>query len=650
MNQLTMHNFCIFEGTQTLDFGVASKNKPIVLVGGSNGRGKTTILQAVSLCLYGSRAAAFVSQKLPYSQYLKECIHHNCLNASLRMEVVLDIDEQPTTIQIDRKWSVGAKAKGIEESFEVSCEGQKDDYLTDNWANHMEMIMPATMSQFFLFDGESIGRLTSEHNDRQFKSAMRTLLGLDVVDVLEGDIKTLIEKNSVLASLQVQDAELQSIKSKDEQLAKQLSQIEQEILQYQKTIDQNNEKQIQLENQFVKEGGKIWNGKIEKQKKKQKLERQQKECEQGITKWLEGSAPLLMVHKLLQAMQDTAQKESDFDAVQEQYESVQEFVKEYALSEKSLLDALKLLGQRKEYFQAKLPQDRLGMTKHTKQQLSFLLAQDKETEFEKVNKQLHHRQKIQKEIDKQTRYLDAQTHKKPIVSSLIEQIKKLNTQVATDTNQLSQLQAQKIQIEQEKSATQEQLIKLLENRIGQLDGRDAATKIAKHATMVQSVLKIFAQKVQKQKVDAIAQIIQEKFAMILGKQGLVDGIQIDSTSLDLVLYGRSRQIIPHNSLSAGEQQLLATAILWGIIDYTAYQFPLMIDTPLARLDAAHRKNYVHNYLPKVSNQVIVLSTNAEIVGSLKDRIADKIAITYLLQYEETTHSTKIEKGYFEECL
>ena len=42
------------------------------------------------------------------------------------------------------------------------------------------------------------------------------------------------------------------------------------------------------------------------------------------------------------------------------------------------------------------------------------------------------------------------------------------------------------------------------------------------------------------------------------------------------------------------------------------RLPIIIDTPLSRLDSAHRDNIVNNYFPNAGEQVIILSTDTEI--------------------------------------
>ena len=56
ISKLTLYNFGVYAGENTFEF---HSEKPVVLIGGMNGRGKTTFLDAVLLALYGPNSFAF---------------------------------------------------------------------------------------------------------------------------------------------------------------------------------------------------------------------------------------------------------------------------------------------------------------------------------------------------------------------------------------------------------------------------------------------------------------------------------------------------------------------------------------------------------------------------------------------------------------
>ena len=92
--------------------------------------------------------------------------------------------------------------------------------------------------------------------------------------------------------------------------------------------------------------------------------------------------------------------------------------------------------------------------------------------------------------------------------------------------------------------------------------------------------------------------------------------------------------------------MFAIAIIWGLALSSGYKLPVVIDTPMARLDSAHRYNFINRYLPNASSQVIVLSTDEEVNGQYLDQLREHIGTYYTLKYDEVAKSTSILSGYF----
>src|SRR5262245_58708985 len=79
LEQLTLPNFFLFRGEQSFHLPPAQRNAkpvPIILFGGINGGGKTTLLDAIQLALYGGRARCSKRANLAYDDFLRESIHH----------------------------------------------------------------------------------------------------------------------------------------------------------------------------------------------------------------------------------------------------------------------------------------------------------------------------------------------------------------------------------------------------------------------------------------------------------------------------------------------------------------------------------------------------------------------------------------------
>jgi DNA sulfur modification protein DndD len=132
----------------------------------------------------------------------------------------------------------------------------------------------------------------------------------------------------------------------------------------------------------------------------------------------------------------------------------------------------------------------------------------------------------------------------------------------------------------------------------------------------------------------------------LRKSELVTGLTIDPETFEPTLTDRDGQMLPFDRLSAGERQLLATSLLWGLARASGRPVPTIIDTPLGRLDSSHRRHMVKRYFPCASHQVLLLSTDEEIVDSYYQMLKPFITRSYLLAYDEKIGRTMIKRGYF----
>lgn len=104
-------------------------------------------------------------------------------------------------------------------------------------------------------------------------------------------------------------------------------------------------------------------------------------------------------------------------------------------------------------------------------------------------------------------------------------------------------------------------------------------------------------------------------------------------------------------LSAGEQQILATALLAGLASATSKLVPFVTDTPAGRLDESHRQNLLEFWTNgQQGRQIIILSQNTEITFDVYQSIKNKVSKVFLLRkqldelgFDETT---VLENSYF----
>ncbi len=144
----------------------------------------------------------------------------------------------------------------------------------------------------------------------------------------------------------------------------------------------------------------------------------------------------------------------------------------------------------------------------------------------------------------------------------------------------------------------------------------------------------------------IGDLVLEALQRLLRKESLVATVTIDPDTHTVELTGRDGSRLMANQMSAGERQLLAVSLLWGLARASGQPLPVVVDTPLGRLDGTHREHLVERYFPYASHQVILLSTDTEIDEPTYARVRKFVGRSYRLSFDQTTNSTSVLPGYF----
>jgi len=189
------------------------------------------------------------------------------------------------------------------------------------------------------------------------------------------------------------------------------------------------------------------------------------------------------------------------------------------------------------------------------------------------------------------------------------------------------------------------LIKLREADAKNKQLRDDRARILRHSAKVRETLEAFRHGVIARHVARIEQLVLESYQTLLRKSGLVTRLSINPEDYALTLYGHDARELSSERLSAGERQLLAIALLWGLAKASGRPLPMAIDTPLGRLDSVHRMHLIERYLPFASHQILLLSTDEEIMGDYHRHLLPWIGHTYLLIHDDKTASSRVMKGY-----
>jgi DNA sulfur modification protein DndD len=166
------------------------------------------------------------------------------------------------------------------------------------------------------------------------------------------------------------------------------------------------------------------------------------------------------------------------------------------------------------------------------------------------------------------------------------------------------------------------------------------------ASRVQSVLGRYEKELKHRKIEELEDLTTEMYRRLARKDDFVGRVKINPQTFDVAVHDPRGRIRVKRSLSAGEKQIYAISLLWGLAKASDVELPIIIDTPFARLDSEHRTKIARHYFPHASEQVIILSTDEEIDHRYVELLKPYIAKGFLIEHSDTQRSSFIKEGYW----
>jgi DNA sulfur modification protein DndD len=655
LDEITLHNFGLYDGRQSITLTPASQDKPVILFGGLNGGGKTTLLDALQLCLFGGHAKTSSRGSLAYPEYLARCIHRGSKmqEAGVRISFRHTVDGQEECYVIDRSWRlVNGNCK---ERFEVLKNGSLDPALADNWASQVDDFIPANIAHLFLFDGEQIERYASQQDSSLLiGTAIQNLLGLDMVDQLDKDLQIYERRKRVQEKDQGAQAEIAALDTELRDTRGVVQSLKQERAALRThQIDRKKREHAQIEEKYRKLGGDLYDQRVSIEKRLADADKAVSASAGILRELASGALPLTLVGVLLESAGARDRHEEECRRARDVVETLR--TRDQAalrkmraqFRDKKASDALKSFfdSDRAEREALSRKQTQLDLSQDIRSDIHALLRGDLDRLTEDSNKQLRKHRKLEAAARKARAEHDSipgedaiaeLTAKRDAARAEIEELEAQHEAMGREIERL----------ERETERKEQSLTRLLERDAVARRQREDQERILRHSTRVRTTLEGFRSAVIARHVRRIEQLVLESYLQLLRKASLVTRLVIDPVSYALTLYGRDGAVLSPERLSAGERQLLAIALLWGLAKASGRPLPTAIDTPLGRLDTGHRVHLVERYLPFASHQVLLFSTDEEIAGDYLERLRPWIGRTYHLAYDDAQGSTRVVPGYF----
>lgn len=645
INKLVLHNFGVYASDNVYVF---NKDKPVVLIGGMNGRGKTTFLEAVLLALYGANSfAVSESSHKSYGQYLRAHVNtaDGTLESYVELEFDMNTDEDMNTYTVRRSWN--SKSKRMVDSVVVMKNGREDSFLSKNWAMYIESVLPSGLANFFFFDGEKISELASGETNEAMKNAIKSLLGINVIDSLYSDLQRIINKVDS-ESIQNYDAvrveELRAIRDAKKAAC---DYIDGEIVALQNELAKLSKKLDKKQEEFHAKGGDIVAEAKSLFSERGNLNGRLSQINDEFVEFAGSELPLLLVRPLLNDILTQAKRELDDKNTRLAIDKISEFISLYKGNKKNIKELNDFADFVRTTVANQPAENIFNLSDMAFHQCLSLVSHQLNDVCSKYEADKSNKVKIKKRVDEIDNYLSVDIDEKSI-QRIYKTICQLKTQITNIEVEIENLQKDKTAANGEYIRAATEFNRCVSNYLSVAEHEDDTQRVRKYALYAQQVAKQYQLALQREKISSLSQTMTEQYKLLLDKKKLFDHIEMDAETLDYYCYDIDGNIIPKDSFSAGEKQLMVISMLWALAICSKKKLPVIIDTPLARLDSIHRKALITKYFPRASEQTIILSTDSEIDNTYYSIIKKYISNEFTLRYDEDLKSSSIENGYFKE--
>lgn len=673
ISRIILEDFRIYHQLQELNFAKNSK-KNVFIVSGNNGFGKTTLLNSLVWCLYG-KLMVDVDDKFRKEIYetggYKKFATNN-LNklarsngkTSYRVSLTLSdifIPSLPCKeVKITRVFDI----ENCEERVEILVDGMENE-LTREVGQEIfisDFILPKEIAKFFFFDAEKIvalAEMKSTDDKSNLSRAYSEVLGIKKYEDLKinlEDLRIRFKRNSAS----------EKDKEKFDELQKEITQFGDLIGEYESQISILQEEKAskkhaseQYQEKLIREGNSITVEELSDLKKfKTKLTDDADAIKIKLKELLDLTPFAIAGNRLVEV------KNQMLDEIENAQQSMNPgLIKKKATRiQKDFTQAAKKFNINHGTLKKLNVAIEQAVFKHfdtTSKDKSFKVLFDfsdsEKNEFDAIYNNLkysfseafknlvaeykNNRIAFNKVVRKLS---NAETKENDLLIKEIRQQKNLlDKRVEGIDNRIVEL-SQEIgglhrDITVKSKVTAELSRKIELEKTDQLKDETAHRLITKLAQ--------FIRKLKLEKKTSLEQRIKNELNSLMHKKNFIRRVEVEigSDMIDIHLYNKKGEYIFKETLSKGEQQLYATALLKSLVDESNINFPIFIDSPLQKFDEKHSKNIICEFYPKISEQVVLFPLlEKELTEAEYDTLLPKVNKAFLINNVDEYYSQFVE--------
>ena len=641
INKILFQNFRIYKGNNEIIFSPnASKN--ISIIAGKNGFGKTTFLTSLIWVFYGKMMSEVedkyrkdIKNAGGYEKFLKTLLNRNVkteFENNSNSSSILSVEIELKDLLIP---SIPCKSVVLKRSYDLKTETEDLKIFIDGLENELtkevgyevfinDFILPREIAKFFFFDAEKIVSLAEAKSKSELKNlskAYSEVLGIKKYEDLKKNLETLLTKLKRSSASPLQQTKLFSLVDNEKELLGLLEMNQDKQFNIDKEILNHKLNSDNLQEKLIREGNAITVEELQVMKKERDTFKLESAEIKNKLKKLIDIVPLVIAGKKLVALRNQLVYEHKFHSNAINQESLIEELNEFS---KSILKKINDLNLDKT---AKLKvEEALKLTLSEKQKgeetskTGKVLLDFNEEQFRNFEAVYNN---IKGAFSSQFNSVVQEEKNNRILLSRVFQ--KIRQAEARKDNHLAQkLREEKIAIDAKIITLTNDKNKLIEES-GSLKTRLASnskvlseyeknfklvkTDQKKYEVTENLLIKIntIIHKIKDDKKYSLQKSIMLGLKKIMHKSDFIYNVRVNVIDdvMDIDLLDKNDEVIDKDSLSKGEQQLYATALLKALVDESGIKFPVFIDSPLQKFDKYHSKNIIKEFYPAISEQVVL---------------------------------------------